>query len=329
LVVSKQWGRYQNRLLVQVLIQKGTMSRGTGSWLRFSPEVADARSAGSPIVALESTVIAHGLPRPRNLETAREVEALIRARGAVPATIAVLDGVPTIGLSPEQLERLADEAGVEKLSTRDLPVAMARRTTGGTTVASTAHLASRAGIEVFATGGIGGVHRGPPVDVSADLVELHRTSIIVVSAGAKSILDLRATREILETLGVLTLGWRTDELPAFYSPRSGITVDARVDSSTEVVEIWKSHVAGELPGGILLCVPIPEESAFPDELLEGALAEGTIRAAAEGVEGREVTPYLLRAITEASGGATVDANVALLLSNAAVAAEIAVKLKSR
>ncbi|HUE97151.1 MAG TPA: pseudouridine-5'-phosphate glycosidase, partial [Longimicrobiaceae bacterium] len=185
--------------------------------LEISDEVASALDRGDPVVALESTVIAHGLPHPRNLTTALEMEALVRSAGAVPATSAILEGVARIGLSPAELTRVAQEEGVEKLSTRDLPVAVARRSNGATTVAATAFLAHRAGIRVFATGGIGGVHRGTPLDVSADLTELARTEILVVCAGAKSILDLPATREMLETIGVLVLGWRTDRFPAFYA----------------------------------------------------------------------------------------------------------------
>ena len=212
-------------------------------WYRLSAGVADALRDGNPVVALESTVFAHGLPRPRNVEVARELETVISEGGATPATIAILDGVACIGLSPEEIDRVGTSDGVEKLSTRDLGVAIARRATGATTVAATVHIARAAGISVFATGGIGGVHRGPGIDVSADLSQLGQTSIIVVCSGAKSILDLPATREILETLGVLVLGWRTSDFPSFYARESGLPVDARVEAAAEIAEIWRAHQA--------------------------------------------------------------------------------------
>lgn len=292
----------------------------------LSAEVADARQAGRAIVALESTVIAQGLPRPDNLEAARSLEAIVRSRGAVPATIAVIDGVPRIGLSSEELETLATSDGVHKLSTRDLPLCIARRLTGATTVAATSFLASRVGISVFATGGIGGVHRGLPLDISADLGQLARTRIIVVSAGAKSILDLPATRELLETLGILVLGFGTDTLPAFYSRDSGLPVDGRVDDAEEVATIWRAHldIGGE--SGILLCAPIPEDAALPADEAEAVIQRALSDAEEKGIRGKAITPHLLREMARATDGVSVRANLALLQQNVSVAADVAVRI---
>ncbi|MDP9349014.1 MAG: pseudouridine-5'-phosphate glycosidase, partial [Gemmatimonadota bacterium] len=239
--------------------------------LRSSPEVREALDGRRAVVALESTVLAHGLPRPRNLEVGRALEEEVRSGGATPATIAVIGGVPTVGLSAAEVEHVATAGGVLKLSTRDLPVAVARGVDGATTVAGTMWLARRAGVPVFATGGIGGVHRGDDHDVSADLVELGRTPMIVVCAGAKSILDLPATREALETHGVLVAGFRTDELPAFYSPRSSLPVDVRVETPEEVAALWRAHRALEIPGALLLCVPPPPAQALETEVVDGAI----------------------------------------------------------
>lgn len=291
--------------------------------LQIDEEVRSALAEGRPVVALESTVIAHGLPRPLNLELAREMEEIIRATGAVPATIAVLDGVPTIGLREVELERIATDPHVAKISTRDLGWTIARGVTAATTVAATAFLAQRAGIAVFATGGIGGVHRGAPLDVSADLLELHHSRMIVVCAGAKSILDLRATREALETLGVAVLGWRTAEFPAFHALESGERVDVRVEGAGEVGAIWRAHLAVEGRGSLLLCVPVPAEVAIPGAVLEGAIAEALRSAEGAGVSGKEITPYLLGALGNLTGGASLAANLALLRQNAAIAAEVA------
>lgn len=271
-------------------------------------------------------MLAHGLPRPYNLEVARALEAEVRAGGAVPATVAVLGGAPRVGLAADEVERIARGEGVLKLSTRDLPLARARRRDGATTVAATMWLARRAGIAVFATGGIGGVHRGRPPDVSADLAELGRTPVLVVCAGAKAILDLPATREALERAGVLVVGWRTDELPAFYSRESGLPVDARVESAAEAAALWQAHCELQVPGGMLLCVPPPAESALPAAEVEAAVERALRQAAAAGVRGKESTPFLLRAVAEATGGRSLDANVALLRQNARLGAEIAVAL---
>lgn len=294
----------------------------------ISDEVREALGARRPVVALESTVIAHGLPHPHNLEVAQALEAEVRAGGAVPATVAVIEGVPVVGLSAAEIERIAVGEGVLKLSTRDLPLARARRADGATTVAATLWLAHRAGIQVFATGGIGGVHRGPLPDVSADLTELGRTPLIVVCAGAKAILDLVATREALETAGVLVVGWQTDDLPAFYSSASGLPVDARVDTVQEVAALWRAHRELGLPGALLLCVPPPEPYALPPDEVAEAITQALARAEGEGVRGKEVTPFLLRAVVEGTGGRSLEANVALLRNNARVAAAVAAALEA-
>lgn len=292
--------------------------------IRLADEVREALTRGQPVVALESTVLAHGLPRPLNLEIGRRLEEEVRSAGAVPATIAVLGGTPTVGLSAGELAHIASAADVMKLSTRELPLAVARGADGATTVAATAWLAHRAGIQHFATGGIGGVHRGAVPDVSADLLELARTPMLVVCAGAKSVLDLGATREALESAGVLVLGWRTDELPAFYSAASGLPVDARADSAEEVAGLWRAHRRLGAPGSVLLCVPPPAEYALPAAVVEAAIGRALEAAAGAGVRGKEVTPFLLRAVAEATGGGALEANVALLCQNAHIAGLVAV-----
>ena len=294
--------------------------------IQIGKEVHDALEQRQAIVALESTVIAHGLPRPKNLALGRELERIVRDNGAIPATVAVLGGTPTVGLLDAELERLAATEGVMKLSTRDLPVATAKRADGATTVAATAWLAHRAGIAVFATGGIGGVHRGDLPDVSADLAELARTPMIVVCAGAKAILNLPATREALETGGVLVAGWRTDEFPAFYSRESGLGVDVRVDTTEEVAEVWRAHRRLDLPGALLLCAPLSAELAIPPREIEEAIQCALTDAVEAGVRGGEVTPFLLRRVADGTGGRALEANLALLRNNARVAAQVAVAL---
>lgn len=296
---------------------------GPPGWLRLSDEIEGALRDRRPVVALESTVIAHGLPRPRNLELGLELEAEVHAAGATPGTVAVIDGVPRIGLDRAEIERIANDDGVVKLSTREIAVAVTRGSTGATTVAATAWLARAAGIAVFATGGIGGVHRGTPLDTSPDLEELSRTPIIVVCAGAKSILDLPATREALETLGVLVAGWRTDEFPAFYTRTSGLPVDVRVESAAEVAAIWRAHRRLNAPGGLLLCAPVPADAALPDPVVEDATERAVARAGREAIRGKTLSPFLLREIADATGGASLEANIALLRQNARVAAEVA------
>jgi pseudouridylate synthase len=291
--------------------------------LKISEEVAAALGEGRAVVALESTVIAHGLPRPQNLDTARRVEQAVREHDAVPATVAVLEGRLCVGLDDQQLERLADREGVRKLSRRDLAVAVARGWDGATTVASTLWVAHRAGLRVFATGGVGGVHRGELPDVSADLPELARTPMTVVCAGAKSVLDLPATREWLETHGVAVVGYGTDEMPAFYTRRSGLAVDARADTAAEVAELARARDRLGLDGALLVAVPVPEAVEVPEDLLREALTEAVRVAEERGVGGRDLTPFLLAHMSWRSGGATLRANLALLENNARVAAEIA------
>lgn len=290
---------------------------------KLSREVEAALAESRAIVALESTVIAHGLPRPQNLETALRLEHLVRSAGAVPATIAILKGVLHVGLNRNQLEHIAQSEDVHKISCRDLPVAVAKLWDGATTVATTAWIASRAGIKVFATGGIGGVHRGELPDVSADLPELARLNLIVVCSGAKIVLDLPATREWLETNGITVVGYGTDEMPAFYSRQSGLPVDVRVDSPEQVADILKARSALELEGATLLTVPVPAESELPVERLGAILDEALAEAANGSIRGRELTPFLLSRMAERSGGATLRANIALLENNARVAAQVA------
>jgi pseudouridine-5'-phosphate glycosidase len=299
--------------------------------LVFSEEVGAAVLAGSPVVALESTLITHGFPYPANVETALAMEAAVREGRALPATIAVLDGQIKVGLSPEEIERLAElgQANVRKCSRRDLPIVVGLRQHGATTVAGTMIVAHMAGIRVFATGGIGGVHRGHPEDVSADLVELGRTPITVVCAGAKSILDLPLTLEVLETQGVPVLGYGTAMLPAFYSRSSGLPVDQRVDTPEQVAAIIAARDRLELAHGILVTVPVPEADALPVEEAEAAIAEATRLADAAGVHGKAVTPFVLAKVLELTGGHSQHANIAALVNNAHVAAQIAVAASSR
>lgn len=295
---------------------------------KVSEGVEAALGAGRAVVALESTVIAHGLPRPLNLETARRMEEAVRAGGATPATVAIIGGEVHVGLSGEQLERFANTDGVVKVSRRDLAVVAARGLDGATTVATTAWAAHRAGLKVFATGGVGGVHRGDHGDVSADLPELARTPIVVVCSGAKSVLDLAATREWLETHGVTIVGYGCDELPAFYTRLSGLAVDARAERAADVARLAHARDRLGLEGALLVAVPVPAEAEVDERLMEEVLSRALAGAERDGVRGRALTPFLLARMGEASGGATLRANVALLENNARVAAEIAVALES-
>jgi len=281
-----------------------------------------------PTVALESTVISHGLPYPANLKTARRMERAVREAGAEPRTIAVLKGEVKVGLTWEELEYLARAKDVRKLSRRDLPIAVGLRQDGATTVAGTMYLAARAGIAVFATGGIGGVHRGHPFDVSADLQELARTPVVVVCAGAKAILDLPATLEVLETMGVPVLGYETDEFPAFYSRRSGLPVDQQVKSPEEVAEVYLAQRALGLPTGMLVTVPVPEEAEVPREEVEPAIERAVAEADEKGIKGKALTPFLLARISDLTGERSLKANLALLENNARVAARIALAINS-
>ncbi|HVE57286.1 MAG TPA: pseudouridine-5'-phosphate glycosidase [Pyrinomonadaceae bacterium] len=296
--------------------------------IKFSEEVAAALADNKAVVALESTVIAHGLPYPKNLETARSLEKQVRIGGAVPATIAVFDGEFCVGLNEDQIERLATEKNIRKISRRDLPIAVAQKLNCATTVATTAFIAHAAGIKVFATGGIGGVHRGFDRDVSADLPELAQTPITVVCSGAKIVLDLPATREWLETHGVSVLGWQCGELPAFYSRSSGLTIDERVETAEQAAAIIRARDDLKMPNAILLTVPVPEEFEIESGELEKILAEALKLAAEQNISGKEITPFLLGQMSERSAGKTLAANIALLENNARIAAQIAVSLEN-
>ncbi len=296
------------------------------SWLTVSAEVAAAVAAGRPVVALESTLIAHGLPWPTNLETARDAESAVRAGGAVPATVAVWYGVPTVGLTDEQIAELARASGVVKASRRDLGAAVGLKQLAATTVSATMALAHAAGVRVFATGGIGGAHReAEPFDISADLTELARTPVLVVCAGAKSILHLPRTLEILETLGVPVLGYRTDEFPAFYVSQSKLPVSCRVESAGEAARVFAAHVRMG-GGGAVLARPCPEDVAIPAAEFHGWLAQAEKDASAAGVSGAKITPFLLARLAELSSGRTLVANRVLIVANARLAAETAARL---
>ena len=290
--------------------------------LILGSEVSSALETGKPLVALESTVIAHGLPRPKNLETAYRLEQIVREEGSVPATIAILEGRLCVGLSDEQLHFVAENEEIKKISIRDLPVAVTQKWNGATTVASTSWIARHAGIKVFATGGIGGVHRGSPPDISADLPVLATTPIVIVCSGAKIVLDLPATREWLETYGVTVIGYGCDEMPAFYSRRSGLPVDVRVDSPEDVAEIFRTQQALGIERALLVTVPVPEEFEVSAEQLEAALNEALEEAERDNVSGRELTPFLLSRMAQTSGGATLRANIALLENNAHIASQV-------
>jgi pseudouridine-5'-phosphate glycosidase len=297
--------------------------------VRVAPEVAEALAAGAPVVALESTLVSHGLPRPRNLQVAREAEAAVRDGGALPATIAVVAGEVRLGLDDDALRRIAEHDGVVKCGVRDVAPVVARGGDGGTTVAATSHLAARAGIQVFATGGLGGVHHDAREtwDESADLETLARTGIVVVCAGIKSILDVGATLERLETLNVTVLGYRTDRFPGFYLTDSGHPVPWRVEEVEEVAAVVRAR--GELgtdDRAVVVANPLPPEEQLDPALHDRVLAEGLIAAEAAGMQGKDVTPFLLDYLAEETQGSSLDANVRLILRNAGLAAELAVAL---
>jgi pseudouridine-5'-phosphate glycosidase len=297
--------------------------------LRIAPEVSRALATGAPVVALESALITHGFAPPANLDIAKQMEAVVREEGAQPCTVAVLGGTPRVGLSDDELARLASDRAARKISLRDLPPVLAQGDSGGTTVAATMHLAYRAGVGVFATGGIGGVHRGHPEDVSADLTTLASVPIVVVCAGAKAILDLPRTLEYLETHGVPVIGYRTGEFPAFYSRRSGLEVDARVDTPEEVAQIAQARAELGLSAALLVCAPVPEPAELPADDAEAAIAQAVDEAEAASMGGKELTPFLLARLVELTGGRARRANEALLLNNARVAARIAHALTGR
>ncbi|HPF82172.1 pseudouridine-5'-phosphate glycosidase [Nostocoides australiense] len=294
--------------------------------LQLSEEVAGALAAGGPVVALESTIISHGMPYPDNVAMAREVEQIVRDGGATPATIAILDGIPRIGLSPDQLELLASDEGVIKVSVRDIPYVVATRTHGATTVAATMRLAALAGIRVFVTGGLGGVHQGgqDTMDVSADLTELGATDVAVISAGVKSILDIGRTLEVLETLGVPVVGYGTDEFPSFFSRSSGHRVPMRLDTPEQLAAMMRAKWELGLSGGISVANPVPAEDEIPSEEMDGVIAQALADCAARGITGKDITPYLLGRIVEITGGASLRTNIALVRNNARLGAALAV-----
>jgi pseudouridine-5'-phosphate glycosidase len=301
------------------------------SYLRIHPEVEQALRENQAVVALESTIIAHGMPYPQNVETAKRVEAEIRSCGAIPATIAVIDGAIKVGLTDAELERMGSTPGVAKVSRRDLPILLANRMLGATTVATTMIGAQMAGIQVFVTGGIGGVHRGAETsfDVSADLEELATTNVAVVCAGAKSILDLGLTMEYLETKGVPVIGYQTDTLPAFYTRESSFPVDARVDTAQAAAAIIHAKWSAGLQGGVVIANPIPKEHAMDPAFINGIIDEAIVEAQKEHITGKAVSPYLLSRIKERSEGRSLDSNIELVLNNARLGAHIAIELTKR
>ena len=292
---------------------------------RIAPEVGEALRGGQGLVALESTIITHGMPYPHNAETARELEALIRGEGAVPATIALIGGTVRVGLDPDELDQLASAGEAVKASRRDLAALLVSGATGGTTVAATMIAAAHAGIPIFATGGIGGVHRGAEqtFDISADLTELAQTPVAVVCAGCKSILDIGKTLEVLETGGVPVLGFRTDDFPAFFARTSGHKVDHRFDTPRQLADVIRAQRLLGFGTGILVVNPIPESDAMPAAQIEAVIAEACRDAAEAGIHGKALTPFLLKRINEATGGASLKANIGLVKNNARLAAQIA------
>ncbi len=294
--------------------------------LEIANSVRTALFSGRAVVALESAVITHGLPYPHNLNLARDLESILRAEGAQAATIAVVDGKIRVGLDDEEIQRLATLKSIRKISRRDFGVALAQGESGGTTVAGTLFAAHQAGIRVFATGGIGGVHRNAPFDVSADLHELSRTPMVVVCAGAKAILDLPATLEVLETLGVPIVGYQTDEFPAFYSPHSGLKLPIRADTPQQAAAIARAQWQAGINSAVLIANPPPIEEALPHEQIETIIQQAVADAEAAGITGAALTPYLLDAVSRKSGGASLNTNLALLRNNARLAAKIALAL---
>ena len=297
-------------------------------YMDITPEIREAVAAGKPVVALESTILSHGMPYPQNLSFAKEIEKIIRAEGAVSATMAVIDGRLKAGLTEEELLRMCEAKGVLKVSRRDLPIVVAKKLTGATTVATTMILSALAGVHVFATGGIGGVHRGGEVtmDISADLQELAHTPVAVVCAGAKAILDLGLTLEYLETKGVPVIGYGTEELPAFYTRKSGFGVDYRVDSPEELAAMFRAQRELDYKGGMLVTNPIPEQYAMDQQTIDAAIEQALAEAKEQGIHGKETTPFLLAKVVELTGGDSLESNIKLVLNNAAVAAETAAAL---
>lgn len=293
--------------------------------MKINQEVLEALKKGEAVVALESTIISHGMPYPQNVATALEVEAIIRKEGVVPATIGIIDGEIIVGMSSEEIEEFGKRDDIVKVSRRDLPVVVAKKMWGATTVASTMIIAEKAGIEVFVTGGIGGVHRGAPLtfDISADLQELAQTNVTVVCAGIKSILDLPLTLEYLETLGVPVLGYKTAELPAFYAVSSGLKLDYKIDEIADFASIIKTKRDLTLEGGLLVTCPLPKEAAIEKRLIDQEIEKALTLMQSQGIQGKEITPFLLATIKEATQGQSLEANIALIYNNANIGALIA------
>lgn len=296
--------------------------------IRINPEVKKALDEGKPVVALESTIISHGMPYPKNVETALNVEKIIRDNGAIPATIGIIDGVGVVGMTADEIEEFGKRKGILKVSRRDLPVVFAKKLWGATTVATTMILANMAGIEVFVTGGIGGVHRGAQqtFDISADLQELAHTNVTVVCAGAKAILDLPLTLEYLETFGVPVLGYKTKELPAFYTRHSGLNLDYEMNDEKEIAEVIKTKRDMKLDGGILIGNPISEEDSLDPKVMNDAIDKALQEAQSQGIKGKDTTPFLLAKIKELTGGESLESNIKLVYNNARVGACIAKEL---
>lgn len=296
--------------------------------IKINKEVLKALKENKPVVALESTIISHGMPYPLNVETALEVEEVIRKEGAIPATIGIIDGSAVIGMSKEEIEEFGKRKGIVKVSRRDIPIIYEKKLWGATTVSATMILANQAGIEVFVTGGIGGVHRKAQetFDISADLEELSKTNVSVVSSGIKAILDLPLTLEYLETKGVPVLGFKTDKLPNFYTPDSGLSLDYKIDSFLEAAEIIYQKRINHLEGGILIANPIKEEDAIDKNIIDKAIEEALIEMEALHIKGKDCTPYLLKKITEITDGESLKSNIKLVLNNAYVGANIAKEL---
>ncbi len=299
------------------------------NYLEIAPEVQQALAANKPVVALESTIISHGMPYPQNKETALAVEKIVRDNGAVPATIAIIGGKLRVGLSADEIDYLAQKGlAVTKVSRRDIPVLVARKEDGATTVAATMIVAALAGVSIFATGGIGGVHRGAEttMDISADLEELSQTPVMVICAGAKSILDLGLTREYLETKGVPVIGYQTAELPAFYTRSSGFSVDYRMDTPGEIAASFKAQQELGLGGGMVVANPIPKAYAMDADVISRSINQAVEDAASQGIKGKETTPFLLDAIQKITGGKSLEANIQLVFNNAKLASQIAAEL---
>lgn len=293
--------------------------------MKINPEVKKAIEEGRPVVALESTIISHGMPYPKNVECAMLVEKTIRENGAIPATIGIIDGEPIVGMTPEEIEEFGKRKGISKVSRRDLPIIIAKKMWGATTVSATMILAERAGIEFFVTGGIGGVHRKAQetFDISADLDELGKTNVSVICAGPKAILDLKLTMEYLETKGVPVIAYNSDVLPAFFTRTSDIKLEYNIKSAKEIAEIVKAKREYNLEGGVLICNPIPEEYSMPEEYINKEIDKAIIEMEKKGITGKDETPYLLSKIVELTGGKSLETNIKLVLNNAKLGAEIA------